>query len=204
MTLPCDWRVRVEEYVRPLYTELDGVETFSRIERLEKRVAGLAAGAARDDVGLQLLILFHGVVDRLGSLASGGRWQIFLRGLGLEGGEIARLRAALERYAEEPRTVEEELLHDAVLLERCGIEAALARLLAAGRRRIPLDRALAQLDAGPEPARFHSAMGRRFAAGRHGAAQRWIAGLQHELEREREDGCHMADPPVSPGTSEID
>ena len=66
MSLPGDWRARVEQYVRPLYTELDGVETFSRVERLEERVAELAAGAAHDPRRLELLILFHGVVDRLG------------------------------------------------------------------------------------------------------------------------------------------
>jgi hypothetical protein len=203
MSLPGDWRARVEQYVRPLYTELDGVETFSRVERLEERVADLAVGAAHDPRRLELLILFHGVVDRLGSLANGGRWQLFLRGLGLAPAEIAALRAGLERYAGKPRTLEEELLHDAVMLERCGIEAALDRLLAAGRRRIPLDRALAQLDPGPEPERFRLAAGRRLAAQRYAAAERWIAGLRVDLERERggegrtpsDPAGNRADPP---------
>lgn len=186
MSLAPEWRLRVEEYVRPLHTELDGVETFSRVERLERRLADLATGLSHDARHLELLTLFHGVVDRLGSLANGGRWQLFLRGLGLAPEEIARLRGGLDRYAEEPRTVEEELLHDAVLLDRCGVEAVLTALLAAGRRRWTLDRALSAIDAGPEPARFRSPRGRQLAAERYAAAERWLMALERELAAERE------------------
>ena len=186
MSLSAEWRARVEEYVRPLHTELDGVETFSRVERLEHRLAELARDVDHDPRLLELLTLFHGVVDRLGSLAGGGRWQLFLRGLGLAPADVARLRSGLERFADEPRTVEEELLHDAVLLERCGVEAVLSRLLAAGRKRLPLDRALAQLDAGPEPGSFRSARGRRLASGRYCAAEEWLDDLRARLRAERE------------------
>lgn len=186
MSLPAEWRARVEEYVRPLHTELDGVETFSRVGRLEDRLEDLARGVEHDAQRLELLVLFHGVVDRLGSLASGGRWQLFLRGLGLEAAEVARLRGGLERFADQPRTVEEELLHDAVLLERSGIEALLSRLLQAGRKRLPLERALTQLDAGPEPGRFRTARGRELAAARYQAAQDWLEELAQRVARERE------------------
>ena len=186
MSLPAELRVRVEEYVRPLHTELDGVETFSRVERLERRLIELARDVEHDGRLLELLTLFHGVVERLGSLATGGRWQLFLRGLALAPTDIARLRGGLERFADAPRTVEEELLHDAVLLERSGVEAAITRLLAAGRKRLPLDRALSQLDAGPEPSRFRSSRGRELAAVRHAAAESWIKDLTARLASERE------------------
>ncbi len=177
-------RARVEEYVRPLYTELDGVDTFGRVEQVERRLTGLASGVEHDPGLLELLALFHGVVPRLGSLANGGRWQIFLRGLGLSQGDVARLRSALGRWAETPRTPEEELLHDAVLLERTGVRAAVSRLLAAGRRRVPLDRAMMQLDSGPEADRFRTAAGRELAAARQSVAVEWIAGLRDALAEE--------------------
>lgn len=187
MSLPETWRARVEEYVRPLYTELDGVETFSRVERLEARLTDLARGVDHDGPLLELLTLFHGVVDRLGSLAPGGRWQLFLRRLGVEPTAVARLRGGLDRYARAPRTVEEELLHDAVLLERSGLEALLTRLLQAGRKRWTLERALATLDPGPEPERFRTPRGRELAARRHADAEQWLTDLRRRLAAERDE-----------------
>ena len=178
MSLEPRLRVRVEEYVRPLYTELDGVDTFSQVTALERRLAVLSRNVAHDGERLELLVLFHGVVSRLGNLTAGGRWQLFLRGLGLEREAVLRLRAGLERFSTAPQTVEEALLHDAALLERAGVRASVARLLAAGRKRAPLDRALAQLDPGPDPERFLTPAGRALASARYAAAMGWIDHLR--------------------------
>jgi hypothetical protein len=184
MSLTPGRRARVEEYVRPLYTELDGVDTFSQVEEIERRLARLAPGVRHHPELLELMVLFHGVVARLGSLARGGRWQLFVRGLGLADGDVARLRSALGRYAESPRTPEEELLHDAVLLGRTGVRAVVTRLLAAGRRRAPLERALAQIDSGPDPERFRTPAGRELAVVRQSAAIDWIARLRASVAEE--------------------
>lgn len=184
MTLSAAERARVEEYVRPLYTELDGVETFGRVGELERRLAELAVGIEHQPELLELLTLFHGVVGRLGSLAPGGRWQLFLRGLGVPAVRVARLRRGLERLATRPQSAEERLLHDALLLERSGVGAVLSRLLAAGRKRLALDRALTQLDAGPEPERFHTRRGREIATQRHAVAMRWIGELRSLIAAE--------------------
>ncbi len=190
MSLAADRRARVEEYVRPLYTELDGVDTFGRVGQIESRLARLAVGVEHEPELLELMVLFHGVVPRLGSLASGGRWQLFVRGLGLPDSDVARLRSGLGRYEESPRTLEERLLHDAVLLERTGVRAAVSRLLLAGRRRLPLERALAQLDAGPDAERFRTAAGREIAAARQAGTSDWIVRLRAAVAEES-----AADPP---------
>lgn len=182
MSLVAGWRTRIEESVRPLYTGLDGVDTFGRVAAVETRLRELAAGVDHDPELLELLVLYHGVVRRLGSLAAGGRWQLFLGGLGAPPELVARLRRGLERFLQAPANVEEALLHDAVLLESCGVRAALGRLLDAGRRRSTLDRALAQLDAGPAPESFHTARGRATAAVLRRATARWIAHLEASLE----------------------
>jgi len=178
------WRLRIEELVRPLYTELDGVDTFGEVTALERRLELLAGGVEHDRDRLALLVLFHGVVPRLGSLATGGRWQLLLRGIGLETEAIRLLRAGLGRFLTNPRTAEEALLHDALLLARSGVRAAVTRLLAAGRKKTALDQALAQLDPGPEPGRFLTPLGKASARDRYRAASEWIEQLRGQISRE--------------------
>ena len=195
MTLSVDLRQRVEQMVRPLYAGLDGVQTFDRVERLRRHLAAMSAmsamsaspeegPAAVDSDLLELLLLLHGVVDRLGSLAGGGRLDLFLRGLGLPEERVRRVRAGLGRLREAPLETEERLLHDALLLEAAGVTAAAERLLAAGRKRTPLARALAQLDPGPPEERYRTAPGRRLGAARREAAWRWIEELRRQVAAE--------------------
>ncbi|HEX5758976.1 MAG TPA: hypothetical protein VF121_07250 [Thermoanaerobaculia bacterium] len=181
-------RRAVEQFVRPLYAGLDGVQSFDRVERLEKRAARLRGDDPRplDGALLELLLLLHGAVDRLGSLAAGGRLDLFLKGLGLPEELVRRARAGLPRLAEEPRGVEEELVHDALLLEGTGVAAAAARLMAGGRKRLPLARVLALLDPGPPPERFRTPRGAALGAERRAAAAEWIQSLRTSVQREVE------------------
>jgi hypothetical protein len=192
MALPADVRRRVEEMVRPLYAGLDGVSTFDRVEHLRRQLAAMGGGAAAetgiDPDLLELLLLLHGAVDRLGSLAGGGRLDLFLRGLGLPEERVRRVRAGLGRLREAPQGIEEELLHDALLLATAGVTAAAERLLAAGRKRTPLARALAQLDPGPVAERYRTPGGRRLGAERREAARAWIEELRRKVEEEGNGG----------------
>jgi hypothetical protein len=186
MSLPEDVRRRIEEMVRPLYAGLDGVQTFDRVERLRRHLAVLAGEPEEpvDAALLELLLLLHGVVDRLGSLGPGGRLDLFLRGLGLPEERVRRVRAGLGRLGEAPEGGEEQLLHDALLLERSGVSAAAERLLAAGRKRTPLARALVQLDPGPAEERYRTARGRALGAARRRAAAAWIEELRRQVAEE--------------------
>ncbi|HEX9940715.1 MAG TPA: hypothetical protein VGG03_01765 [Thermoanaerobaculia bacterium] len=177
-------RERAEQFVRPLYAGLDGVQTFDRVERLRARLAVLREGTAADEDLLELLLLFHGAVDRLGTLAAGGRLDLFLRGLDLPEDLPRRVRAGLGRLAEDPRGPEEELLHDALLLESAGVVAAAERLMAAGKKRTPLARALAQLDPGPPAERYRTARGATLGAARRREAEEWIATLRRKVAEE--------------------
>jgi hypothetical protein len=177
-------RQRVEQFVKPLYAGLDGVQTFDRVERLHARLGALREGTAVDADLLELLLLFHGAVDRLGSLAAGGRLDLFLRGLDLPEDLARRVRAGLGRFREDPRGPEEELLHDALLLESAGVTAAAERLMAAGRKRTPLLRAVQQLDPGPPAERYRTARGAALGAARRGEAEEWIAELKRRVAEE--------------------
>lgn len=180
-------RQRIEQFVKPLYAGLDGVQTFDRVDRLRLRLAHLREGREGVEVDedlLELLLLFHGAVDRLGSLAAGGRLDLFLRGVDLPEGLVRRARAGLGRFREDPRGPEEELLHDALLLESAGILAAVERLMAAGKKRTAVARALAQLDPGPPAERYRTPRGAALGAARRREAEEWIADLRRKVAEE--------------------
>ncbi len=179
-------RRQVEAFVRPLYAGLDGVETFSRVARLGSLLAEISGPEPVDGELLELLLLFHGAVDRLGSLAAGGRLDLFLTGLGLPPDRGRRVRAGLERFGTDPEAAEERLLHDALLLDSAGVAATVERLLALGRRRVPLARALATLDPGPPPERYRTPRGAALGAARRRRAEEWIADLRQRVAAEQE------------------
>lgn len=176
-------RRRLEQYVKPLYAGLDGVQTFDRIDRLRAHLAALRDDdtAPVDQDLLELLLLLHGAVDRLGSLAAGGRLDLFLKGLGLPDDLVRAVRAGLGRFRDDPRRPEEELLHDALLLETAGVVATVERLMAAGKKRTELARALAQLDPGPAPERYKTARGATLGAARRQDAEVWIEDLRRRV-----------------------
>lgn len=177
-------RQRIEQFVKPLYAGLDGVQTFDRVDRLRLRLAALREGAEVDEDLLELLLLFHGAVDRLGSLASGGRLDLFLRGVDLPEDRVRRARSGLGRFREDPRGPEEELLHDALLLESAGVLATVERLMAAGKKRTAVARALAQLDPGPPAERYRTPRGAALGAARRREAEEWIADLRRKVAEE--------------------
>jgi len=179
-------RQRVEQFVRPLYAGLDGEETFSRVARVRVRVESIGAAAQLDTTVLELLILLHGVIGRLGSLGPQGRLDLFLRNLGVAESVSRRVRTGLRRLATDPRTPEERRVHDAMLLEEAGVAAAARRLMAAGRRRVPLDRALARLDPGPPAARYATPGGGELGAVRRRSAELWIESLRRSIAQEDE------------------
>lgn len=177
-------RRQVEQFVRPLYAGLDGVQTFDRVDRLRARVDAIRGQTGVEEELLDLLLLLQGVTERLGSLAQGGRLDLFLKGLGLPENLVRRVRAGLGRLPDEPRGAEEELIHDALLLESSGVVAAAERLMAAGKKRTPVARALAQLDPGPAAERYRTPRGAELGALRRREAEEWIADLRRRVSEE--------------------
>jgi hypothetical protein len=175
---------QAEQFVRPLYAGLDGVQTFGQVERLRAQVAAIQEGLPASGDLLDLLILFQGAAERLGSLGPGGRLDLFLKGLGLDDDLVRRLRVGLGRVREDPRGVEEELVYDALLLESAGVAAAAERLMAAGKKRTALGRALVQLDPGPPAERYRTPRARELGAERRREAEVWIEELRRKVAEE--------------------
>jgi hypothetical protein len=179
-----DLRRQIEQFVRPLYAGLDGVQTFDRVERLRTRIEAIRGESVLEEELLDLLLLLQGVTDRLGSLAPGGRLDLFLKGMGLSEAVVRRARAGLGRLPDEPRGAEEDLIHDALLLESSGVAAAAERLMAAGKKRTPIGKALAQLDPGPAAERYRTSRGAELGALRRREAEAWIADLRRRVAEE--------------------
>ena len=170
--------------MRPLYAGLDGELTFDRVGRLRSTIEAIRDEGELDPTLLELLLLFHGAVDRLGSVKRDSRLELFLRGLGLPGELIQRLGRGLGRHRESPQTREEDLLHDALLLERTGTGSVVRALMYAGRKRRPMDRAMAALDPGAVPERFRTAGARRLAETRRQETEAWLTDLRRRLAEE--------------------
>ena len=143
-----------------------------------------AAEPPLDEELLDLLLLLHGVVERLGSLAPDGRLDLFLRGLGLPEERVRAVRTALGRFRDDPRRPEEELVHDALLLESAGVAAAAERLMQAGKKRVAVARALAQLDPGPPAGRYRTPRGAALGGRRRQEAEAWIEDLRRRVAQE--------------------
>lgn len=127
-------RRRIEEYVRPLAAGLDGVTDYGDVRRIAAACDRIAAG--RGDLDRDLLYLlaaFSGQEKWISRMGNSSRTEIFLSSLGIPRRTIRALLRGLARFEHQPATPEEEIVHDAVRLERMGAYG-IARLLAEGHR----------------------------------------------------------------------
>jgi len=127
-------RRSIEEYVRPLAAGLDGITHFGDVARVVaacERVAGDRQGLDRDL--LYLLAVFSGQEKWISKMGNASRTEIFLQSHGVEEKTVRLLWKGLARFETAPRSPEEEIVHDAVLLERMGAYGVL-RLVEETRR----------------------------------------------------------------------
>jgi hypothetical protein len=119
--------VELEEFLKPLYQEVDGVSRFDEIERIA-RIARAIHGDTNHE--LELLVLFHGLgkwLEKVGNLS-----RTMLAVPGLDEGELRRTAASIRRL-DMPGTDVERSVAAAVLIDRSGVRG-LAQRFAAARR----------------------------------------------------------------------
>ena len=125
-------RRSIEEYVRPLAVGLDGMANYGDIARMVEAAERIARG--REGLDFELLFLlaaFSGQEKWISRMGHRSRTEIFLTSAGVPSRTIQRLFRGLDRFEAQPVSPEEQIVHDAVLLDAMGAYG-IARLLAAG------------------------------------------------------------------------
>jgi hypothetical protein len=175
-------RSSIADYVKPLAVGLDGVTYYGDVERVVAAAEKIAAG--RDDLDptlLYLLAVFSGQEKWVSRFGHKSRTEIFLGSLGVPPRTIAMLWRSLARFEREPRTPEEEVVHDAVRLEELGAYGIARQLLEGYRERLDFLEIAESIEAsGQTP--LSTEAGRALAEPRMEAMREFARRLREEYE----------------------
>lgn len=172
LTLDAAARARILDFVRPLSVGLDGMTNFGFVERRLKisedffereRRAGDAAGVNPDR--LFLLCAFAGLPTAR-RITADSREDLLLRSLRIPFEEISSLVSSLKRLETDPRSPEERIVHDAMLLESVGAYGVTQLLVSGSRERQTLAEMAGKIAEKMAAARFATAAGLRLASER--------------------------------------
>src|SRR5512141_2461227 len=116
--MDADSRRRIAEYVKPLAVGLDGVTYYGDVERLVTAARRIANGRKEVDADvLYLLAVFSGQERWVSRFGPKSRTDTLLASLGGGPRTVSALWRGLARLEKEPKTPEEEIVHDAMRLE---------------------------------------------------------------------------------------
>jgi hypothetical protein len=130
-------RKRIAEYVKPLAVGLDGITYSGDVDRViaaSEKIALEERGRKNLDPDLiYLLAVFSGQEKWVERMGHASRTEIFLSSLGVPAKTIRAVFRGLSRLVNAPSTPEEEIVHDAILLDEMGAYG-IARHLREGYR----------------------------------------------------------------------
>ena len=178
---------RILDFVRPLSVGIDGVTDFgfvirrlAIVGRLRESALPGEKGRAADEGRLFLLTAFAGLPSR--RIDAESRAGLLLKSVDISLEEIRILVSSLRRYESDPCSAEEELVHDAVLLESVGAYGVTQLLVAGARERMTLAEMAQEIVEKMASARFATPAGRRLAADRVAFATLFARKLAEEAE----------------------
>jgi hypothetical protein len=188
VTLDLDAAARecILDFVRPLSVGIDGITNFGFVERRLKIAKSLLEdvrrrdGAAEVDEDRLFLITAFAGLPVARRISPDSREDLLLRSLRIPLEEIRILVSSLNRYEAGPKSPEEELVHDAMLLESVGAYGVTQLLVAGARERMTLAEMAQEIVEKMASARFVTAAGRRLAADRVAFANLFARKLAEE------------------------
>ncbi len=140
-------RQRVEDYVKPLAVALDGVTNYGDVRRAVS--AAMRVAGDRSDVDFDLLFLlavFSGQEKWVSRMGHRSRTELFLASEGVPRKTVSSLFRSLARFDTDPRTAEEEIVHDAVRLDRLGAYGVARSLVDGYRERLDFREMAAEIE----------------------------------------------------------
>jgi hypothetical protein len=178
--MDADAHRQVEAYVRPLAVGLDGVTNYGDVERMVSAAEAVAAGRGGCDGDLIfLLAVFSGQEKWVSRMGHRSRTELFLHSLGLPKATVRALFRGLARFETKPGTPEEEIVHDALLLETMGAYGVARTLADAYRERLDILEMADALDAAAA-ASMRTDAGERLAEQRRGVMRAFAGRLRAE------------------------
>lgn len=169
----------------PFYADKDVAHGPEHVVRLQARVVELAPDDADLDLPyLWFLVAYHGLVPRLADDGFAGETTDFLATLGWTRVDADDALAGLRRHTTSPARLEEELVHDANLLEVIGALGVAKAFTRGGADRQTYEETLRIFEQNLEKARFATGVGRREAEAGREYARAFIQQLRTELDME--------------------
>ena len=174
-------RRQILDFVKPLVIGLDGMTNFGDLDRLLRACAAIAGDRPDVDADrLFLLAVFSGQERWARHFGHGSRLELFLASSGVPPEEIRGLRRSLARFETDPRTPEEEIVHDARRLEQVGAYG-IARLVAQGYHdRLDFDELSREIETGAS-SELRTERGRALAAPRLSLMRDYSRRLRDEV-----------------------
>jgi hypothetical protein len=189
VTFPLDAEARaaILDFVRPLSVGLDGMTNFGFVDRririsdfLESEEgAGSSGVAGADPARLFLLAAFAGLPSAR-RITPDSREDLLLRSLRIPFEEISSLVSSLKRIEADPRSPEEKIVHDAILLESVGAYGVTQLLVAGARERLTLAEMAHEIAEKMAAVSFATPAGFRLAEGRVAFARLFARKLADE------------------------
>jgi hypothetical protein len=165
-------RGRILDFVRPLSVGIDGVTNFGFVERRLRITESLLEGVRRvdgaaevDEDRLFLITAFAGL-PAARRISPDSREDLLLRSLGVPFEEVRILVSSMNTFEADPRSPEEKIVHDAILLESVGAYGVTQLLVAGARERMTLAEMAQEILEKMVSVRFVTQAGKSLAADR--------------------------------------
>ena len=174
--------MQLEDFVRPLYQDLDGISRFDEIERITTIARSLYE--PRDPASsrsFELLLLFHGLgkwLDKVGNIS-----RTVLAVEGLTEAELRRAASSIARL-DAPQSEEERALAAAILIDRGGVRGLAQRFATARREGHSVLDVVREAVADAWVPEWVPERARDWMARRHESRRRFCAAILEELSLE--------------------